>query len=159
MTEVDRRVGRRRWRRADDDGGRQTEADGGRQTEANGGRQTTAEAGSRRRRRTDGRADDGGGQTTAEVDRRRWRQAEDDGGGQTMTEAGGDRQTRGFLTLVIEVLLPSLSLLPCNCCMSEEVWSFLRLFKYEHRLVHVYRYVFSPSLFRRSLFHFPETSN
>ncbi|KAI0218636.1 THO complex subunit 2 [Lamellibrachia satsuma] len=45
----------------------------------------------------------------------------------------GDDIFRGFLTLVDEVLLPSLSLLPCNCCISEEVWSFLRLLKYEHR--------------------------
>lgn len=32
-----------------------------------------------------------------------------------------------------EVLLPSMSLLPGNCCLSEELWSFLKLFPYELR--------------------------
>lgn len=40
---------------------------------------------------------------------------------------------RGFLTLMDETILPSLSLLPSNCCMAEEVWRFLKLFKYEQR--------------------------
>ena len=39
----------------------------------------------------------------------------------------------GFLTVMDEVILPSLSLLPANCCMSEEVWGFLKLLRYEHR--------------------------
>ncbi|XP_029643856.1 THO complex subunit 2 [Octopus sinensis] len=39
----------------------------------------------------------------------------------------------GFLTILDEVLLPSLTLLPCNCCLSEELWSFLKLFPYELR--------------------------
>lgn len=39
----------------------------------------------------------------------------------------------GFLTILDEVLLPSLTLLPCNCCLSEELWSLLKLFPYELR--------------------------
>jgi len=38
-----------------------------------------------------------------------------------------------FLTFADECVLPSLALLPSNCCMSEEVWNFLKLFKYEYR--------------------------
>jgi len=41
----------------------------------------------------------------------------------------------GFLTIYDETILPSLSLMPNNCCLSEEVWGFVRLLKYEHRLV------------------------
>lgn len=39
----------------------------------------------------------------------------------------------GFLTTYDEVILPSLSLMPNNCCMSEEIWGFIKLLKYEHR--------------------------
>lgn len=39
----------------------------------------------------------------------------------------------GFLNMLDEVLLPSMSLLPGNCCLSEELWSFLKLFPYELR--------------------------
>jgi hypothetical protein len=39
----------------------------------------------------------------------------------------------GFLTIYDEVILPSLSLMPSNCCMSEEIWGFIKLLKYEHR--------------------------
>ncbi|CAL1526810.1 unnamed protein product [Lymnaea stagnalis] len=39
----------------------------------------------------------------------------------------------GFLNAIEEVLLPSLSLLPSNCSMAEELWSLLRLYPYEIR--------------------------
>jgi hypothetical protein len=39
----------------------------------------------------------------------------------------------GFLNMLDEVLLPSMSMLPCNCCLSEELWAFLKLFPYELR--------------------------
>lgn len=39
----------------------------------------------------------------------------------------------GLLNMLDEVLLPSMSLLPGNCCLSEELWSFLKLFPYELR--------------------------
>lgn len=39
----------------------------------------------------------------------------------------------GFLTIYDEVILPSLSLMPSNCCMSEEIWGFIKLLKYEYR--------------------------
>ncbi|XP_061165363.1 THO complex subunit 2-like isoform X2 [Saccostrea echinata] len=39
----------------------------------------------------------------------------------------------GFLNILDEVLLPSMSMLPCNCCLSEELWTFLKLFPYELR--------------------------
>ncbi|XP_070553830.1 THO complex subunit 2-like isoform X2 [Ptychodera flava] len=38
-----------------------------------------------------------------------------------------------LLTLVDDVLLPSLSLLDCNACMSEEIWSLIKAFPYEFR--------------------------
>jgi len=37
------------------------------------------------------------------------------------------------LTLLDEVFLPALSLLPSNCCLAEEIWSLLKLFPYEKR--------------------------
>lgn len=39
----------------------------------------------------------------------------------------------GTLTLLDEVLLPSLSLMECNCAIAEEVWGLLRYFPYEIR--------------------------
>ncbi|XP_064608579.1 THO complex subunit 2-like isoform X2 [Liolophura sinensis] len=39
----------------------------------------------------------------------------------------------GFLTMLDEVILPSLTLLPCNCSISEELWSLLKLYPYELR--------------------------
>jgi len=33
-----------------------------------------------------------------------------------------------------QVLLPSLSLLECNACLSEELWGLFKLFPYQHRL-------------------------
>ena len=40
---------------------------------------------------------------------------------------------RCFLTVMDECILPALSLLPSNCCLSEEVWAFLKQLKYEYR--------------------------
>jgi len=37
------------------------------------------------------------------------------------------------LTLFEEVILPSLSLLPSNCCLAEEIWAVLRVYPYQHR--------------------------
>ncbi|KAK6168365.1 hypothetical protein SNE40_020916 [Patella caerulea] len=39
----------------------------------------------------------------------------------------------GFLNILDSVIFPSLSLLPCNCCISEELWGFLKLYPYEIR--------------------------
>ncbi|XP_052077849.1 THO complex subunit 2-like isoform X3 [Mytilus californianus] len=39
----------------------------------------------------------------------------------------------GFLNMLDEVLLPSMSVLANNCCLSEELWSFLKLYPYELR--------------------------
>ncbi|XP_033742553.1 THO complex subunit 2-like isoform X3 [Pecten maximus] len=36
----------------------------------------------------------------------------------------------GFLNMLDEVLLPGMVLLPCNCCISEELWGFIKLFPY-----------------------------
>ena len=52
-----------------------------------------------------------------------------------MTEEEQQEVFAGFLTVYDEVILPSLSLMPHNCCLSEEVWGFVRLLKYEHRSV------------------------
>ncbi|GAB6023947.1 THO complex subunit 2 [Chamberlinius hualienensis] len=38
-----------------------------------------------------------------------------------------------FITILDEALLPSLSLLDCNCCMAEEIWNLLKLYPYQHR--------------------------
>ena len=38
-----------------------------------------------------------------------------------------------FLSIADQVLLPSLSLLECNACLSEEVWGLFKLFPYQHR--------------------------
>ena len=32
-----------------------------------------------------------------------------------------------------EVVLPSLSQLPSNCCMAEEIWAYLKHLKYNYR--------------------------
>ena len=42
----------------------------------------------------------------------------------------------GLLNIMDEVILPSLAFLTCNCCVSEELWSLLKLFPYELRYVH-----------------------
>uniref|UniRef100_A0A672JQU5 THO complex subunit 2 n=1 Tax=Salarias fasciatus TaxID=181472 RepID=A0A672JQU5_SALFA len=38
-----------------------------------------------------------------------------------------------FLSVADQVLLPSLSLMECNACMSEELWGLFKLFPYYHR--------------------------
>uniref|UniRef100_A0A4W5K2M4 THO complex subunit 2 n=1 Tax=Hucho hucho TaxID=62062 RepID=A0A4W5K2M4_9TELE len=38
-----------------------------------------------------------------------------------------------FLSIADQVLLPSLSLMECNACMSEELWGLFKLFPYQHR--------------------------
>uniref|UniRef100_A0A3P9JYT3 THO complex subunit 2 n=1 Tax=Oryzias latipes TaxID=8090 RepID=A0A3P9JYT3_ORYLA len=37
-----------------------------------------------------------------------------------------------FLSIADQVLLPSLSLMECNACMSEELWGLFKLFPYHH---------------------------
>ncbi|XP_048243407.1 THO complex subunit 2-like [Haliotis rufescens] len=39
----------------------------------------------------------------------------------------------GFLNILDDVVLPSMCLLPCNCCLTEELWGLLKLYKYELR--------------------------
>ncbi|KAH3839564.1 hypothetical protein DPMN_112996, partial [Dreissena polymorpha] len=39
----------------------------------------------------------------------------------------------GLLNILDEVLLPSLSFLSCNCCVSEELWGLVKMFPYELR--------------------------
>ncbi|XP_040063218.1 THO complex subunit 2 isoform X5 [Ixodes scapularis] len=48
------------------------------------------------------------------------------------SSAGGDLRF-DLLTLVGESLLPSLSLLDCNCCVADEIWSLLKLYPYQQR--------------------------
>ncbi|KAK7925589.1 hypothetical protein WMY93_007899 [Mugilogobius chulae] len=38
-----------------------------------------------------------------------------------------------FLSTADQVLLPSLSLMDCNACMSEELWGLFKMFPYQHR--------------------------
>ncbi|XP_062856432.1 THO complex subunit 2 isoform X2 [Trichomycterus rosablanca] len=38
-----------------------------------------------------------------------------------------------FLSICDQVLLPSLTLMECNACMSEELWGFFKLLPYQHR--------------------------
>ncbi|XP_070391314.1 THO complex subunit 2 isoform X1 [Dermacentor albipictus] len=38
-----------------------------------------------------------------------------------------------LLTLLGETLLPSLSLLDCNCCVADEIWSLVKLYPYQQR--------------------------
>ncbi|XP_077984941.1 THO complex subunit 2-like isoform X2 [Glandiceps talaboti] len=53
------------------------------------------------------------------------------------TDVGKDADKDEFfyslLTLVDDVFLPSLSLMDCNACMSEEIWSLIKAFPYEFR--------------------------
>ena len=39
-----------------------------------------------------------------------------------------------FLSVLDEVILPSLSLLLCNCGIAEEIWAMVKLLPYETRL-------------------------
>ncbi|XP_039622242.1 THO complex subunit 2 [Polypterus senegalus] len=38
-----------------------------------------------------------------------------------------------FLSISDQVLLPSLTLMDCNACMSEELWGLFKMFPYQHR--------------------------
>ena len=38
-----------------------------------------------------------------------------------------------LLSITDQVLLPSLSLMDCNACMSEELWGMFKTFPYQHR--------------------------
>nr|XP_054586569.1 THO complex subunit 2 isoform X1 [Nothobranchius furzeri]XP_054586570.1 THO complex subunit 2 isoform X1 [Nothobranchius furzeri]XP_054586571.1 THO complex subunit 2 isoform X1 [Nothobranchius furzeri] len=38
-----------------------------------------------------------------------------------------------FLSIADQVLLPSISVMECNACMSEELWGLFKLFPYQHR--------------------------
>ena len=42
---------------------------------------------------------------------------------------------RGFISVLDEVVLPSLSLLQCNCGIAEETWSMMKQLPYETRCV------------------------
>ena len=41
----------------------------------------------------------------------------------------------GFLSTLDEVILPALSLMPCNCGMAEETWAMVKQLPYETRYV------------------------
>jgi len=56
----------------------------------------------------------------------------------SLTEEQQQEVFAGFLTVYDETILPSLSLMPHNCCLSEEIWGFMRLLKYEHRSVQLF---------------------
>ena len=42
---------------------------------------------------------------------------------------------RGFILVLDEVVLPSLTLLQCNCGIAEETWSMVKQLPYETRCV------------------------
>ena len=44
----------------------------------------------------------------------------------------------GFLTVLDEAILPSVSLISCNCGISEELWSMLKQLPYERRSLLVF---------------------
>lgn len=46
--------------------------------------------------------------------------------------AGGELRF-DLLTLLATTLLPSLSLLDCNCCVADELWSLVKLYPYQER--------------------------
>ena len=48
-----------------------------------------------------------------------------------------ERVYEGFVSVLNEVVLPSLSLLPCNCGVAEEVWSMVKQLPYEIRCVRI----------------------
>ncbi|KAK7790717.1 hypothetical protein R5R35_007956 [Gryllus longicercus] len=45
----------------------------------------------------------------------------------------GDNLYYDIITLMDEVILPSLSYMDCNCCIAEEVWNILKLYPYQCR--------------------------
>ncbi len=46
---------------------------------------------------------------------------------------GQEKVFHGFVSVLDEVVLPSISLLPCNCGMAEELWAMIKLLPYERR--------------------------
>ncbi|KAK1804192.1 hypothetical protein P4O66_020223 [Electrophorus voltai] len=50
-----------------------------------------------------------------------------------MVSHGRDSLLSCFLSMADQVLLPALTLMECNACMSEELWGFFKLFPYQHR--------------------------
>ncbi|KAH9373714.1 hypothetical protein HPB48_018641 [Haemaphysalis longicornis] len=52
--------------------------------------------------------------------------------------AGGELRF-DLLTLLATTLLPSLSLLDCNCCVADELWSLVKLYPYQERY-YLYHY-------------------
>lgn len=47
----------------------------------------------------------------------------------------------GLLSTLDEVVLPALSLMPCNCGMAEEAWAMVKQLPYETRYMYMYMYV------------------
>lgn len=56
-------------------------------------------------------------------------------GVQTAGPPSGDSLYFDIVTLLDEVLLPSLSHLDSNCSVAEEMWSLLKLYPYQYRWV------------------------
>jgi len=57
------------------------------------------------------------------------------GENQQATPEGENSLYYDVITLLDEVILPSLSYMDCNCCVAEEVWNIIKLYPYQCRLV------------------------
>jgi THO complex subunit 2 len=57
------------------------------------------------------------------------------GNGQVSTEM--DAVYSGIVSTLSEAVLPSLSLLPCNCCLAEDIWNVMKALPYDVRY-HLY---------------------
>jgi THO complex subunit 2 len=57
------------------------------------------------------------------------------GENQQATPEGENSMYYDIITLLDEVILPSLSFMDCNCCIAEEVWNIIKLYPYQCRLV------------------------
>ncbi|XP_049790874.1 THO complex subunit 2 isoform X2 [Schistocerca nitens] len=53
--------------------------------------------------------------------------------GQPPKENSSDSLYYDVITLLDEVILPSLSYMECNCCIAEEVWNVVKLYPYQFR--------------------------
>ena len=51
----------------------------------------------------------------------------------TFTPQNIDDVLGAILSNIDEVMLPSLALLPCNCCVSDELWQLLKSLPYTFR--------------------------
>ena len=60
----------------------------------------------------------------------------------------------GLLTLLDEVLLPSISLLECNSSLAEELWTMMCRFPYELRSVIYLMYIYIYSCYITILKHY-----